>query len=163
MMVSRLKYLSDILKKGFMNQIALLTPVFVLILWTFTIFLIMAYGRGRFMKDPQDAHTKDLKGTLPAWVERTGDNYNHLFEQPVAFYVVTLAIALINSINPLIIQAWANFNYLFLVLTLNLVLLRFTIFVVGWFIIAYMAISQLFIFDILDKKIEEGISFVYES
>ena len=52
-----------------MNQIALLTPVFVLILWTFTIFLIMAYGRARFMKDPQDAaHTKDLKGTLPAWV-----------------------------------------------------------------------------------------------
>ena len=92
-----------------MNQIALLTPVFVLTFWTFIIFLIMAYGRARFMKDPQDAaHTKDLKGTLPAWVERTADNYNHLFEQPIAFYVVTLAIALINSIDPLIIQlAWA--------------------------------------------------------
>ena len=64
-----------------MNQIALLTPVFVLILWTFTIFLIVSYGRTRFMKDPQDAaHTKDLEGTLPAWVERAADNYNHLFE-----------------------------------------------------------------------------------
>ena len=69
----------------------------------------MSYGRTRFMKDPQDAaHTKDLKGTLPAWVERTGDNYNHLFEQPIAFYVVTLAIASINSIDPLMMQlAWA--------------------------------------------------------
>ena len=132
-----------------MNQIALLTPVFVLILWTFIIFLIMSYGRTRFMKDPQDAaHTKDLKGTLPAWVERTGDNYNHLFEQPVAFYVVTLAIALINSIDPLMMQLAWTFVILRIIhslvqLTFNLVLVRFMIFLIGWLIIAYMAISQL--------------------
>ena len=132
-----------------MNQIALLTPVFILILWTFTIFLIMSYGRTRFMKDPQDAaHTKDIKGTLPAWVERTGDNYNHLFEQPVAFYVVTLAIALINSIDPLMMQlAWAfvilRIIHSLVQLTFNLVLVRFMIFLIGWLIIAYMAISQL--------------------
>ena len=132
-----------------MNQIALLTPVFVLILWTFTIFLIMSYGRTRFMKDPQDAaHTKDLKGTLPAWVERIGDNYNHLFEQPVAFYVVTLGIALINSVDPLMMQlAWAfvilRIIHSLVQLTFNLVLVRFMLFLIGWLIIAYMAISQL--------------------
>lgn len=132
-----------------MNQIALLTPVLVLIIWTFTIFLIMSYGRARFMKDPQDAaHTKDLKGTLPAWVERTADNYNHLFEQPIAFYVVTLATALINSIDLLIIQlAWAfvilRIIHSLVQLTFNLVLVRFMIFLIGWLIIAYMAISQL--------------------
>ncbi len=132
-----------------MNQIALLTPVFVLILWTFTIFLIVSYGRTRFMKDPQDAaHTKDLKGTLPAWVERAADNYNHLFEQPVAFYAVTLAIALINSINPLMMQlAWAfvtlRIIHSLVQLTFNLVLVRFMIFLIGWLIIAYMAVSQL--------------------
>ena len=132
-----------------MSQIALLMPVFVLILWTFTIFLIMSYGRTRFMRDPQDAaHTKDLKGTLPAWVERTGDNYNHLFEQPIAFYVVTLAIALINSIDPLMMQlAWAfvilRIIHSLVQLTFNLVLVRFMIFLIGWLIIAYMAVSQL--------------------
>ena len=132
-----------------MNQVALLTPVLVLIIWTFTIFLIMSYGRARFMKDPQDAaHTKDLKGTLPAWVERTADNYNHLFEQPIAFYVVTLATALINSIDPLIIQLAWTFVILRIIhslvqLTFNLVLVRFMIFLIGWLIIAYMAISQL--------------------
>ncbi len=132
-----------------MNQAALLTPVFVLIIWTFTIFLIMAYGRMRFMKDPQDAaHTKDIKGTLPAWVERTGDNYNHLFEQPIAFYVVTLGIALVNSIDPLMMQlAWAfvilRIVHSLVQLTFNLVLIRFMIFLIGWLIIAYMAISQL--------------------
>ena len=132
-----------------MNQIALLTPVFVLILWTFTIFLIVSYGRTRFMKDPQDAaHTKDLKGTLPAWVERAADNYNHLFEQPVAFYAVTLAIALINSIDPLMMQlAWAfvtlRIIHSLVQLTFNLVLVRFMIFLIGWLIIAYMAVFQL--------------------
>ena len=51
-----------------MNQAALLMPVFVLILWTFIITLIMAYGRVRFTKNPQKdaAHTRDLKGLLPA-------------------------------------------------------------------------------------------------
>ena len=92
-----------------MNQTALLAPVLALALWTFTIFLVMAFGRLRSMDNPQDAaHTKDLKGAMPAWVERTGDNYNHLFEQPVAFYVVTLSIALINNFDSFMVQlAWA--------------------------------------------------------
>ena len=132
-----------------MNQAALLTPVFILILWTFAITAIMAYGRVRFTKDPQDAaHTKDLKGLIPAWVERTSDNYNHLFEQPVAFYVVTLSIALINNIEPLMVQlAWAfvivRILHSLVQLTINIVLLRFAIFAIGWLIIAYMAFSQL--------------------
>ena len=84
---------------------------------------------------------------MPAWVERTSDNYNHLFEQPVAFYVVTLSIALMNNIEPLMVQlAWAfvvckNIHSL-VQLTINIVLLRFVIFAIGW-LIAYMALSQL--------------------
>ena len=132
-----------------MTQTALLTPVFTLILWTFAITAIMAYGRVRFTKDPQDAaHTRDLKGMMPAWVERTADNYNHLFEQPVAFYVVTLSIALMNNIEPLMVQLAWGFVYVRIIhslvqLTINIVLLRFAIFAIGWLIIAYMALSQL--------------------
>lgn len=132
-----------------MTQTALLTPVFTLILWTFAITAIMAYGRVRFTKDPQDAaHTRDLKGMMPAWVERTADNYNHLFEQPVAFYVVTLSIALMNNIEPLTVQlAWVfvfvRIIHSLVQLTINIVLLRFAIFAIGWLIIAYMALSQL--------------------
>jgi len=133
-----------------MNQVTLLTPVFVLILWTFIISLIMAYGRVRFTKNPQDAeHTKDLKGLLPAWVERTSDNYNHLFEQPVAFYAITISIALIGNFDPFMIQlAWAfvilRIIHSLVQLTFNLVLLRFCLFATGWLIIAFMAYSQLF-------------------
>ena len=109
----------------------------------------MAYGRVRFTKDPQDAaHTRDLKGMMPAWVERTADNYNHLFEQPVAFYVVTLSIALMNNIEPLMVQLAWGFVFVRIIhslvqLTINIVLLRFAIFAIGWLIIAYMALSQL--------------------
>ena len=132
-----------------MTQTALLTPVFTLILWTFAITAIMAYGRVRFTKDPQDAaHTRDLKGMMPAWVERTADNYNHLFEQPVAFYVVTLSIALMNDIEPLMVQLAWGFVFVRIIhslvqLTINIVLLRFAVFAIGWLIIAYMALSQL--------------------
>ena len=92
-----------------MDQLALLKPVLILIIWTFMIFLIMAFGRVSFMNNPQDAaESKDYRDHLPAWVNRTADNYNHLFEQPVAFYAVTLSIALINNFDSLVVQlAWA--------------------------------------------------------
>ena len=45
-----------------MNQLELLTPILTLIIWTFLIFLMMAFGRVRFMNNPQDAaHSKDYK------------------------------------------------------------------------------------------------------
>jgi hypothetical protein len=135
-----------------MNQAALLTPAFTLILWTFTIFLIMAYGRLKYTKNPQKdaAHTKDLRGLLPAWVERTSDNYNHLFEQPVAFYALTICIAIINNFDSLMIQLAWLYVILRIVhslwqLTFNLVVVRFGLFVTGWLIIAYMAASQLLV------------------
>ena len=134
-----------------MDQLALLTPVLTLIIWTFIIFLIMAFGRVSFMNNPQDAaESKDYKDNLPAWVNRTADNYNHLFEQPVAFYAVTLSIALINNFNILVVQlAWAyvliRVIHSLVQLTINIVLVRFFLFASGWLIIAFMAFSQIFL------------------
>ena len=134
-----------------MDQLALLTPVLALIIWTFIIFLIMAFGRVSFMNNPQDAaDSKDYKSQLPAWVNRTADNYNHLFEQPVAFYAVILSIALINSFDSLMVQlAWAyvliRIIHSFVQLTINIVLVRFFLFASGCLIIAFMAFSQIFL------------------
>ena len=134
-----------------MDQLALLKPVLILIIWTFIIFLIMAFGRVSFMNNPQDAaDSKDYKNQLPTWVNRTADNYNHLFEQPVAFYAVTLSIALINSFDSLIVQlAWAyvliRIIHSLVQLTINIVLVRFILFASGWLIIAFMAFSQIFL------------------
>ena len=134
-----------------MDQLALLTPVLTLIIWTFIIFLIMAFGRVSFMNNPQDAaESKDYKDNLPAWVNRTADNYNHLFEQPVAFYAVSLSIALINNFDILVVQlAWAyvliRVIHSLIQLTINIVLVRFFLFASGWLIIAFMAFSQIFL------------------
>ena len=129
-----------------MQQISILLPVLTLAFWTFIIFAIMAPARFYFlrMKHPQTAaHTKNLKGLLPPWTERVADNYNHLFEQPVVFYAIALSIAVINSIEPLMIQlAWVyvalRVLHSIVQITFNFVPLRFTLFVTSWLILGYM-------------------------
>ena len=129
-----------------MPQISILLPVLTLAFWTFIIFAIMAPARFYFlrMKHPQTAaHTKNLKGLLPPWTERVADNYNHLFEQPVVFYAITLSIAVINNIEPLMIQlAWVyvalRVLHSIVQITFNFVPLRFTLFVTSWLILGYM-------------------------
>ena len=129
-----------------MHQISILLPVLTLAFWTFIIFAIMAPARFYFlrMKHPQSAaHTKNLKGLLPPWTERVADNYNHLFEQPVVFYAIALSIAVINNIEPLMIQlAWVyvalRVLHSIVQITFNFVPLRFTLFVTSWLILGYM-------------------------
>jgi hypothetical protein len=129
-----------------MQQISILLPVLTLAFWTFIIFAIMAPARFYFlrMKHPQTAaHTKNLKGLLPPWTERVADNYNHLFEQPVVFYAIALSIAVINNIEPLMIQlAWVyvalRVLHSIVQITFNFVPLRFTLFVASWLILGYM-------------------------
>ena len=121
-----------------------------LVLWTFAVFLILAFGRVKYTKNPQDAaHSRNLKGSMPDWVERTADNYNHLFEQPVAFYALTISVAVINNFDYYMVQlAWAfvflRIMHSLVQLTCNFVLLRFFIFVMGWMVLALMAYSQLY-------------------
>jgi hypothetical protein len=129
-----------------MQQISILLPVLTLAFWTFIIFAIMAPARFYFlrMKHPQTAaHTKNLKGLLPPWTERVSDNYNHLFEQPVVFYVIALSIVVINNIEPFMIQlAWTyvalRVLHSIVQITFNFVPLRFTLFVTSWLILGYM-------------------------
>ena len=129
-----------------MHQISILLPVLTLAFWTFIIFAIMAPARFYFlrMKHPQTAaHTKNLKGLLPPWTERVADNYNHLFEQPVVFYVIALSIVVINNIEPFMIQlAWTyvalRVLHSIVQITFNFVPLRFTLFVTSWLILGYM-------------------------
>jgi len=134
-----------------MQQISILLPVLTLVFWTFIIAMIMAPARFYFlrMKHPQTAaHTKDLKGLLPSWTERVADNYNHLFEQPVVFYVTAISIAIINSIEPLMVQlAWAyviiRLLHSIVQITFNFVPLRFILFATSWLILGYMIVYNI--------------------
>lgn len=129
-----------------MEPILILIPLLVLALWTFMLAIVLGSSRFYLMRKMHfqtAAHTKDLKGLLPPWCERLADNYNHLFEQPVVFYVVVLSIAIINDIEPLMVQlSWAyvilRVLHSIVQITFNFVPLRFLLFVSGWVILGLM-------------------------
>lgn len=139
-----------------MNDL-ILQPVILMCLLSFIMMLWMYATRIPASKEIEQAginlqdlsHPSKLGGVFPSKVERVADNYNHLFEQPVAFYAVTLSIALINNFDSFMVQlAWAfvilRIIHSLVQLTINIVLVRFLLFASGWLIIAYMAYSQLF-------------------
>tara|TARA_Y100000814_G_scaffold286164_2_gene254919 strand:- start:149 stop:514 length:366 start_codon:yes stop_codon:yes gene_type:complete len=89
------------------------------------------------------SHPSKLGGVFPSKVERVADNYNHLFEQPTVFYAITFTIWGLNETDSLfILCAWL---YFFIRLihsifqsTLNLVWIRFGLFMFSWVILALM-------------------------
>ena len=134
-----------------MEQTSILQPLFALGLWTLAVGISLAMSRTYLMRNmnPQKAaRTKDLEGLLPAWADRLADNYNHLFEQPVVFYAVVLAVALLNEIELLSVQlAWSfvvlRMAHSIVQITINLVVVRFTLYVLAWLVLGYMMIIEL--------------------
>lgn len=91
----------------------LLQPLVVLVLWTFVMWFWMyatripAMTKMRMKLDPQRVNGQQMS-ELPASVRWKADNYNHLHEQPLLFYAVVLALALIGDATHLsIMLAWA--------------------------------------------------------
>lgn len=121
-----------------MNNTAILAPVVVLVLWTMVMALwlyatrIPAMKRMRVKLDPT-VPPRSLTDTLPPQVRWKADNYNHLLEQPTAFYaiVLTLAIAGVGDTVNLVL-AWAyvvlRIIHSLVQATVNVIMIRFSIF-----------------------------------
>ncbi len=133
-----------------MQTTALLQPVIILGLWT-TLMCIWMYATRipamtRMGLDAQAAErTSDLG--LPPNVTRIADNYNHLFEQPTLFYVISLAIVLAGHVDALHVQAAWAFVGLRIIHSLvhtvvNIVMLRFSIFILSWIALAVMLVRE---------------------
>ena len=94
--------------------------------------------------DLQDlSHPSNLGGVFPSKVERVADNYNHLFEQPTIFYVIIFIIWALNLTNTFYLScAWIYFLtrviHSIFQATLNLVWIRFSLFIFSWLILALM-------------------------
>ena len=131
---------------------AILFPVFVMGLLTVVIFLLMIATRLPAMTaagmDPQAGkHTDDLRKTLPSNVISVSDNYNHLFEQPTLFYAVAISIAVLGHVDTLHVQcAWAftiaRIAHSLVQVTVNVVLVRFTLFAVAWTALSVMIVRE---------------------
>lgn len=84
------------------QQKALLAPVLTLVLWTFVMEVWMYATRlpaifKYNIKPNNQGLPADWNRQIPATVRWKADNYNHLHEQPVLFYAVSLAMVLLSQ------------------------------------------------------------------
>jgi len=132
-----------------------LLPVIALIIWSLVMWALMYATRLPAMRkakiDPQEAtNTKGAwRDRMPEQVNWVADNYNHLHEQPTAFYALMFALALMEKTSTFAL----NVAWLYVVLRVlhslsqiigNLVVLRFALFVLSslaLIVLAYCAIS----------------------
>lgn len=133
-----------------MEPIAILQPVIALGLWSGVMMIWMYATRIPAMNkagiDPQDAaHPKTME--LPSEVARIADNYNHLFEQPTLFYAVAITIAVLGHGDQTAVTCAWTFVILRVVhsliqSTLNVVMLRFSVFMLSWVALLVLTIRE---------------------
>ncbi len=128
----------------------LLQPLFVMALLNLVMWLWMYTTRIPAMSkagiDAQSA-TRDSMQSLPPKVVQVADNYNHLFEQPTLFYAVVLSIALLGHVDSLHVGcAWAfaglRIAHSLVQATVNIILLRFSLFTLSWIALALMIVRE---------------------
>lgn len=134
-----------------MEPNAILGPVILLGLLTLIVFFWMYILRipamNRINMDPQKAqHTSDL-ASLPNPARQVGDNYNHLFEQPVLFYAIVFVIWASGHVDALhVYLAWGvallRVAHTLIQCTYNQVMHRFGVFALSWLLLGAMIVRE---------------------
>ena len=116
---------------------SILTPVLVLIAWTFVVWAWMYATRIPAVKaakiDPQNAQHPEALNILPSHVRRVADNFNHLHEQPTVFYALAFYTHLAGIVDDLNVSlAWSyvalRVVHSLIQCTVNVVTLRWAVF-----------------------------------
>ena len=128
----------------------LLAPIVALVLWSFVMCAwlyatrIPAIAKNNIVYDPRRP-SEEFHVQLPAQVRWKADNYNNLMEQPTLFYAVALTLALLGRDTGLN----AGLAWLYVALrvahslvqaTINVVMLRFAIFMAATLVLLVMSI-----------------------
>jgi hypothetical protein len=133
-----------------MSHSSILAPVVALVLWSFVMGAwlyatrIPAMTKRKIVFDPERP-AEEFHAQLPARVRWKADNYNHLMEQPTLFYAVALALALVGAGDGLnAALAWLyvglRIAHSFVQATINVVLLRFVIFMAASLVLLVMSV-----------------------
>ena len=130
----------------------LVAPVMALVAWSLVIWLWMYVRRLPAMsragiKPQESAFPGGLNG-LPASARQAADNYNHLMEQPTIFYAAALAIQVGGHADGWALRlAWAyvalRVLHSLVQVTVNVVTLRFLLFVLSTICLAVMVARAL--------------------
>jgi hypothetical protein len=134
----------------------ILLPVVCLVIWTLIQLAWMAAVRlpaiGKAGLGPTAGErTSDLATQLPKEVQWKADNYNHLLEQPTAFYACALTLALAGAgdgTNLYLAWAYVGIRVIHSIVhsTSNKVMLRFGLFLLSSIVLLVMAINAVRIF-----------------
>ena len=135
-----------------MEASLILQPVFVVglltVAMTIWMFITRISAMSRLKIHPQEGqNTNKLRELLPKEVSRVANNYNHLFEQPTLFYAVAISIAVLGHVDSVhLVSAWTyailRITHSLVQATIDLVLARFVIFALSWFILSIMIIRE---------------------
>lgn len=140
-----------------MSAKAILFPLLAMFALTCAVAVVMFRRRVRFYRanrvHPQKTATAaQMAATMPD--SRAPDNYRNLFELPVLFYVVILALYMTGlTIAPEVVLAWgyvlARYTHSYIHCTSNIVMLRFYAFVTScilllllWLMLAYQLFTS---------------------
>ncbi len=121
---------------------------FVMMIWMYATRLPAAKKLEQDGVDVQKfSHPSSIGGIFPSKVERVADNYNHLFEQPTIFYAMSFVIwGLGHTDNIHLYCAWIyliiRVIHSILQATLNLVWIRFCLFMLSWIALAVMIFRE---------------------
>jgi hypothetical protein len=127
---------------------SILTPILAMIIWTFVMWVWMYATRIPAMSKAGiragKMTEKSEMDVLPNAVRRIADNYNHLHEQPAAFFALVIYCHLVGLTDPLMVGlAW-----LYVVLRIahsliqalwNYIPVRFFVFITSSFVLMVMA------------------------
>ena len=99
-----------------MQNIPILAPAAVLVLWSLVVLVWMtvtrfsAFARAGLKLQAAEPGTRyaDVEGEMPARVNWKSHNYTHLMEQPTLFYAVVAVLALAGAGSGVnLVLAWA--------------------------------------------------------
>ena len=130
----------------------MLTPVLALIVWTLIVWLWMYAMRIPAIQaaaiDPDDARHPGSLDVLPSRVRAVADNYNHLHEQPTAFYALAFYAHLAGAGDELnITLAWTYVGlrivHSLVQNTINKVMVRFSVFALSSLVLIGIALRCL--------------------
>ena len=130
----------------------MVAPVMALVAWSLVVWVWMYVQRIPAMQKagikPQDARFPGSLDKLPDAARQAADNYNHLMEQPTIFYAAALAIEVAGHADGMAVHfAWVYVGlrvvHSLVQTTVNLVALRFLVFVLSTGVLAAMVIREL--------------------
>ena len=129
----------------------ILLPILSLVIWTMVQMVWVLLTRlpaiaAAKLGPNAGQRTQELATQLPKEVQWKADNYNHLLEQPTAFYACALALALAglgDGLNLYLAWGYVAIRVVHSIVqsTTNPVLVRFSLFLLSSILLAVMAVN----------------------